>query len=162
MLGNDPARVLPIVEQNFDIFPENMPHFASYEAKWLFEDTLPDPTTAYFCPAQVTQQLKAKIEEMSLQVFHILDCKDVVRIDYRVDKNENIYFLEINTLPGMIADPQIISYLPIAARASGFSFEGMVNTILNEALKRYGILSEKKYYDMSKQFLPQSFLETDT
>lgn len=158
VLGNDPPRVLPIVEQNFDIFPENMPHFASYEAKWLFEDTLPDPTTAYFCPAQISLGLKEKIEQMSLKIFHILDCKDVARIDYRIDNQENIYFLEINTLPGMIADPQIISYLPIAARSAGFSFDGMVNTILNKALKRYGIVSGKKYYDISKQFLPQSFL----
>ncbi|MBI3559563.1 hypothetical protein HY087_00350, partial [Candidatus Gottesmanbacteria bacterium] len=41
--------ILPIVEQNFDIFPETMKKFASYEAKWFFEDTLADPRTAYVC-----------------------------------------------------------------------------------------------------------------
>lgn len=159
VLGNKPPHILPIVEQNFAIFPENMPHFASFEAKWLFEDELPDPHEAYFCPAEISKNLKEKIEEISLQVFKILDCKDVVRIDFRVDKNENVFFIELNTLPGMDPDPQHISYLPIAARTAGFTYEGMVNTILNEAIRRYEIIPRKKFHHFVKNFWPQDYLE---
>lgn len=158
ILGNDPPIVLPIVEQNFNIFPENMPHFTSYEAKWLFEDQLPDVRIAYFCPPKISPALKEKIENLSLQIYKVLNCKDVCRIDFRMDKNENIYLLEVNTLPGLMPDPNVVSYLPIAARASGFSFEGLVNTILNEAIKRYQIFSEEKLYKSVTNYWPVKYL----
>lgn len=158
VLGNDPPKVLPIVEQNFSIFPENMPHIASYEAKWFFEDSLPDVKSAYFCPAQISQTLKSAIERLSLKIYSVLDCKDVIRVDFRVDKKENIYCLEINTLPGMLADSNVVSYLPIAARTAGFSYEGLINTILNEAVARYGLVQEKKMYQILRNYWPQAFL----
>lgn len=158
VLGNNNPQVLPIVEQNFAIFPENMPHIASYEAKWFFEDSLPNPHDAYFCPAPISLNLKSRIEEICLFVFQILDCKDVARIDLRVDKNDEIYVLELNTLPGLIEDPNIVSYLPIAARTAGFSFEGLVNTILNEAVKRYGLIIPKKNYHSIKNYWPKKHL----
>ncbi|OGG02612.1 hypothetical protein A2W14_06170 [Candidatus Gottesmanbacteria bacterium RBG_16_37_8] len=158
VLGNNPPKVLPIVEQNFEIFLENMPRFASYEAKWFFEDNLPDATKAYHCPAPLTKNLQKKIEEISLKVFSVLNCKDVIRIDYRMDKNENIYLLEVNSLPGLNPNINEVSYLPIAARTAGFSFEGLVNTILNEAVIRYGIIPKKKIYHLLKNYWPQKFL----
>jgi len=158
VLGNNPPRVLPIVEQNFSVFPNDIPHIASYEAKWIFEDNLPNPKDAYFCPAQISSSFKSKIEAICLRIYEILNCKDVCRIDFRVDKNENIYCLEVNTLPGMIPNPDIISYLPVAAHEAGFSFEGLVNTILNEAIKRYNILSNKKTVSKMNNYWPQSFL----
>lgn len=159
VLGNNPPHVLPIVEQNFAIFHENMPHFASFEAKWMFEDELPDPHEAYFCPAEISKQLKEKIEEISLLVYKTLDCKDVARLDFRIDKSENAYFIELNTLPGMDPDPQHISYLPIAAKKAGFTYEGTVNTILNEAVRRYGIFPKKRIHHFVKNFWPSPFLE---
>lgn len=156
VLGNTPPCVLPIVEQNFSIFPENMPHIASYEAKWFFEDNLPNPHDAYFCPPAIPEKLRQTIEEISLNIFSALNIKDVCRIDMRVDTRGNVYVLEVNTLPGLNPNRDEISYLPIAARTAGFSFEGLVNTIVNEALKRYKLLSEKRYYEFGKHFLPQS------
>lgn len=159
VLGNTPPRVLPVVEQNFSIFPENMPHFASFEAKWLFEDNLPNPHDAYFCPAPVSENLRKTIEDISLKIFSALNVKDVCRIDMRIDKNENIYVLEVNTLPGLNPSSQEISYLPIAARTAGFSFEGLVNTILNEAVKRYGLYPEKKIYHFLKNYWPRQLFQ---
>lgn len=142
VLGNNAPKVLPIVEQNYNIFPENMPHFASYEAKWLFEDDLPNPHDAYFCPAPVTPKLRAEIEDVCLKVWEAIDIKDVTRIDMRLDADGHPSILELNTIPGMISDPNIVSYLPIAARKAGMSFEALVMSILHEALVRYN-LAEK-------------------
>lgn len=158
VLGNDPPKVLPIVEQNFEIFPENMPRFASYEAKWFFEDNLPDTKMAYHCPAPVSPSVQKQIENVCMSCFKLLNLKDVARIDLRMDKNDNIYVLEINALPGMMHDENVVSYLPISARTAGFSFEGMVNTILNEAIKRYGIIPEKKIYHILKNYWPQNYI----
>lgn len=158
ILGNNNPQVLPIVEQNFAIFPENIPHIASYEAKWFFEDNLPNPHDAYFCPAPISADLTAKIEKICLKTYRALDCKDVARIDLRMNNRQDIYVLEVNTLPGLIGDPNIVSYLPIAARTAGFSFEGLVNTILNEAVKRYGINIPKKNYHGIKNYWPEKYL----
>lgn len=137
ILGNRPPQVLPIIEQRYDIFPENMPHFTSYEAKWLFEDQLPDPHDAYYCPAPLDKKLKEKVEKISLAAWHALDIKDVARIDMRLNNAGNPSILEVNTLPGMIPDPDVVTYLPIAARAAGISFDRLVNIIVEEAARRY-------------------------
>ncbi len=143
VLGNHPPKVLPIVEQRYDIFPENMPHFASYEAKWLFEDQLPDPHQAYHCPAPLDAQMKEKIDTISLAVWDAIQACDVIRIDMRINAQGNPSILEINTIPGMIPDPQIVSYLPVAARKAGYDFNTLVNTIVNEAAARYHLPVEK-------------------
>ena len=41
---------------------------------------------------------------MSKEIFRMMDCKGVVRIDYMFDKNsEKLYITEINTIPGSLA-----------------------------------------------------------
>lgn len=149
LLGN-PPKVLPIVEQNYSIFPENMPHFASYEAKWLFEDSLPDPHQAYFCPPEITKNLEEKIQKICLETWDSLGIQDVCRIDLRLDSNGNPSILEVNTIPGMMPDPNVISYFPIAARKAGYSFDGMVNAVLDAALQRYGIKQTKTVHTIQK------------
>ena len=138
ILGN-PPQVLPIIEQRLDIIPEKYGAFASYEVKWLWEDTLANPHDAYRCPAQLTNQLQTKIEKMCLHSFNALNCRDVARIDVRLDKQGEPHILEINTIPGMIPDERVISYFPIAARAAGLGYNKMVLTILDLAAKRHQI-----------------------
>jgi len=151
VFGNNPPQVLPIVEQNYAVFPENMSHFTSYEAKWLFEDSLPDTHDAYFCPPQITSKLQAEIENICLSTWEALNLKDVARFDLRIDRNGAVSILEVNTLPGLIPDPIVVSYLPIAARAAGFTFDSLVNGILNEALNRYGLNTKQSTYPHFKQ-----------
>mgnify|MGYP005679222215 CR=1 FL=1 len=47
-------------------------------------------------------------------------------------KNENIYFLEINTLPGMTET----SLFPMAAKRHGFSFKDIINNIIKLSLQK--------------------------
>ena len=55
--------------------------------------------------ASLHRVLPAPIEQkMSCEIFRMLDCKGVVRIDYMFDrKTEKIYITEINTIPGSLA-----------------------------------------------------------
>ncbi|KKR31645.1 MAG: D-alanine-D-alanine ligase [Candidatus Gottesmanbacteria bacterium GW2011_GWC2_39_8] len=143
ILGN-PPKVLPIVEQNYTIFPENMPHLASYEAKWLFEDQLPNPHDSYFCPAKLDANTEKLITNTCIRIWEALDIKDVARIDLRLDRNGIPNVLEVNTMPGLIPDQNVVSYFPVAARKSGLNYEEMVNTILDSAVKRYGLKQVQK------------------
>lgn len=131
--------ILPIVEQNFDIFPQHMKKFVSYEAKWFFEDTLPNPHIAYHCPAKLTPSLEKLIEQLCIKAYTTLNCRDIARIDLRLDRDGKPNFLEINTLPGMMPSEKVVSYYPVAARAAGWDFNRMIGQIITHARERLGL-----------------------
>lgn len=131
--------ILPIVEQNFDIFPPEMKRLASYEAKWFFEDTLPDPKIAYHCPAPINPGLEKLIKELCVKAYTVLGCRDVARIDIRLDSDNKPHLLEINIIPGMLPSEGVVSYYPVAARAAGWDFNRIVGQIITHARERIGI-----------------------
>lgn len=137
-LGNNGnIEILPIIEQRFDFLPKGMNKIASFELKWKYEDSLKKLSDAYDCPAKVDKNLKKKIEETSKDVCRLLDVRDCSRIDYRLNGDGELYFIEINTLPGLNPDESIISYFPLAARTARMTFTQMIGEILGAALRRY-------------------------
>ena len=131
--------ILPIVEQNYDIFPKDLQKFASYEAKWIFEDTLPNPHLAYICPAKLTTKLEKLIKNLCIKAFQVLGCRDIARIDLRFDADGKPNLLELNAMPGMIPGTDVVSYFPVAARAAGWDYNRMVGQIITHARERIGI-----------------------
>lgn len=66
--------------------------------------------------------------------FHqFIDGRDINRIDYRMDKNGNLYFLEANPLPGLSRT----SAFPNCCILNNLSFEDAINNVINSTLKRY-------------------------
>jgi len=59
-----------------------------------------------------------------------LGCRHYSRVDFRLNNNDDIYLLEINTLPGMTST----SLLPKAAKEYGISFKSLIKNIINQAL----------------------------
>lgn len=147
ILGNGKdARVLPIIEMKFEELPEGVLPIYSYEAKWIF-DTREDPLDIYECPANINEKLRSEIEKIALLTYRVLRCRDWSRIDIRLDENEVPNVLEINPLPGILPDPKDNSCYPKAARAAGMTYVEMINAVLNEARKRYGLWKRTlRYY----------------
>ena len=110
---------LPIIE----IFPKN--RIYDFDCKYTAG------MSKYTCPADISDSLTKKIMNDSTKIFNLLGCKDYARIDFIIDKNDNHYFLEINTLPGMTST----SLLPVAANAHGLSFNELVKVIIELAFK---------------------------
>jgi len=55
-------------------------------------------------PAPIEDSLRDHIQQLSCDIFRMLDCKGVVRIDYMFDKaTEKVYITEINTIPGSLS-----------------------------------------------------------
>ena len=152
LMGNpafgDPLIALPICEQNFDVFPPELRHFASYEVKWFFEDGEAG-RDACVCPANLTRSLRDEIEQLAIQAFTSLGCRDVARVDIRMDRVGNPMLLEINTLPGMYHDPLSISYFPLAARAAGWDYNRMIGEILNRTIARIGATDGGRVIDLA-------------
>jgi D-alanine-D-alanine ligase len=88
----------------------------------------------YECPANLENKTLQKIQEFSLKAFEILECRDFARLDYRIDKNGTPYFLEINPLAGL--NPRS-SDLIIMAKLVGISYNDLIGSILDAALRRY-------------------------
>ena len=88
----------------------------------------------YECPAQLKARILQKIADFSLKVFETLGCRDVARIDFKLDREGMPYFLEINPLPGL--NPKS-SDLPIMAAKMGWDYQKLVSSIFRAALERY-------------------------
>src|SRR5260370_41787747 len=67
-----------------------------------------------------------------------LDCRDVASIDLRMNKEGQVYVLEVNPLPGLTPD---YSDLVLISKAAGINYRTLIGEILPGALKR---LREKK------------------
>jgi D-alanine-D-alanine ligase len=139
LLGNgDNVRVLPIVEINLDCLPKDFPKIYSYEVKWYF-DTRENRLDIFTCPAKISDKLTKRIEEICKAAYKALRIRDWARMDVRCDANENPYIIEINPLPGILPNPEDNSCFPKAARVVGIDYDGLIQTVLNSAIERYGL-----------------------
>ena len=90
----------------------------------------------YLCPAPIEQAFEHELRLLAAAVFRVTGCKDVARVDFRMDEaNDNKpYILEVNPLPGL--NPGY-SDLCIQGLAAGWTYEELVNAILDLAVQRH-------------------------
>jgi D-alanine-D-alanine ligase len=135
IIGNQKPKVLPIVEILFDNLPKGSNPLYAYEAKWIW-DVPEKPLDIFKCPAEITHKLEAEIKKTAVKAFRALNCKDICRMDIRLDENGKPNVLDLNPLPGMIPDPDAHSCLPEAAMVAGYTYEQLICTILWQAIER--------------------------
>jgi D-alanine-D-alanine ligase len=87
----------------------------------------------YECPPKLDKQVIKKLKNAGLKIFKILGCRDFARIDFRLDKDGNPYFLEINPLPGLGSHSDLV----IMAAMLEIPHKELINSILTAAVKRY-------------------------
>jgi D-alanine-D-alanine ligase len=115
--GKD-ARALPIVEivapaGNYD-----------YQNKYFTDDT------QYFCPPQLDQAMQDEMQRIAVAAYRAVGCEGWGRVDVLLRERDNKPFLlEVNTSPGMTGH----SLVPMAARATGVSYEELCVEILRTA-----------------------------
>ena len=92
--------------------------FFDYDAKYNgFSDEI--------CPAPISQELTLKIQEASKNIYRRLGCSGVVRVDY-ILSGEDLYFLEVNTIPGMTS----ASLVPKMVRTAGIDITDFLTEII--------------------------------
>ena len=91
---------------------------------------------SYHVPPRVTPELAARAAEVALASYRALGCRDVARIDLRVDRRGEPSFLEANPLPGL---HPVISDLAMLARPVGVGYQELVLRILTCARERLGV-----------------------
>jgi len=131
ILGNENPTVLGIMQIEIKGSPANEAIY-SLEVKREWEERV-----RYRCPPSIDSRLVRKIEDVALRSYRVLDCRDVSRVDVRVDQEETPYFLEINPLPGL---SPVYGDLPIMAGRMGWDYARLVKTIFHHALGRNGLM----------------------
>ncbi len=129
IIGNDEnARVLGMME----IRPKRLKQedfIYSLEVKRNYKEEVD-----YIVPPEIKEKTKKEIEKNALKIYKLLSLRDIARIDFRCDKDENPYFLEINPLPGL--NPNT-SDLPIMAYKLGMDYNSLLKEIITSAFSRY-------------------------
>lgn len=110
--------VMPVTE----IVPET--DFFDYEAKYQNK-------SKEITPAPIPESLTSAIQQFTSKIYDRLQCHGVVRVDYIVN-NDKIYFLEINTVPGMSE----ASIIPQQVKAMGGNMRDFFTLIIDDSLQR--------------------------
>lgn len=113
--------------------PMRWEEFLSFEDKYIRGNNKAKAgmgSMARKIPAEISDELKTKIEDYSKSVYMAMHCKGVVRIDYILDNEKTkVHINEINTIPGSFA-----FYL---WEPKGISFSQILDIIINEAIKEF-------------------------
>ncbi len=101
-------------------------HVYDYGAKYI------DKETEYIVPARIESEIYRKAQDLGVRAHRALGCRDFSRVDMRMDKDGNIFVLEVNTIPGLTQR----SLLPKAAEAAGIGFGELCVRLLELALHK--------------------------
>jgi len=85
-------------------------------------------------PAKLEPALLEKLRAAARNSFMALGCRDVARIDFRMDDKGRIYFIECNPLPGLTPG---WSDLVLIAQGAGLDYRGLIGEIMAPAIRRY-------------------------
>jgi len=126
LLGNSPPEPLPPVEL---IFGPEGPGIYTYEDKTRRSGR----EIGMECPARLDPQVAERAKKLAVNAFSALGCYDVARVDMRLDRDGNLYVLELNSLPSMGEH----SSLAAAAAHAGLDFTALTNRLVEIAAARY-------------------------
>ena len=97
--------------------------FYDYQAKYFSDQT------EYFCPSGLPEKREAELSDLAMRAFKSLGCSGWGRVDVMTDDEDRFQLLEVNTIPGLTSH----SLVPMAAKAAGIDFEGLVLEILRNS-----------------------------
>ncbi len=85
--------------------------------------------TEYIVPARIGAGMAEKLQRWTHKIYSAIDCDGTSRADFIVPSDDEAYFLEINTIPGMTE----LSLVPKAAAHIGITFDEICERLLDGA-----------------------------
>ncbi len=99
------------------------------EGFYNYENKYTAGKTEYLIPAPLKAETIKTLKSYSEAIFNHFELRAYARVDFMLDKDENIYTLEVNTLPGMTPT----SLLPKAAKQAGYKFTDVIRLLITKA-----------------------------
>ena len=90
--------------------------------------------TEEICPGRVKPEIEKEMGMIALQVHEIMGLSTYSRCDFMIDREDKVWFIEVNTLPGMTQT----SLVPQEAAAVGIGYEDLCEKIVEDGLKLRG------------------------
>jgi len=145
LLGNGDPEAFPVLEIDLENDPD---------AIQTVDDKKQKPREK-ICPAEISPELAGEMVGMSKNAFRALGLRDFARVDIRMDENDNIYLLEINSMASLGVTGSFVH----AAEVAGYDYTRLANRIVDVAAVRYfseKILPWEKMTDPGRNKLPLS------
>jgi D-alanine-D-alanine ligase len=127
LLGERRPKVLPPMEVVFLAAEKHPVYSFEYKQDWSSK-------IRYDVPAHLEPSQLRALERAARECFIALGCRDVARVDFRMDEQGKVYFLECNPLPGLTPG---WSDLVLIAKAAGIEYHALIAEILSGAVRRY-------------------------
>jgi len=116
ILGNGNPKASSVGE----IIPSH--EFYDYESKYF-----DGGKTKLLIPAEISDDIKNKIQENSLKAYIELGCSGLARVDFLLDKDsEELYLNEINTMPGFTP----FSMYPLLFKNTGIEYSELIDNLI--------------------------------
>ena len=132
LVGNTGQQLtaLPVLEVDYGRLPGDLPKILSYESKW-------DPDSPYWTAigyreAQIDEETRRVLVDMSIKLFDRLECRDYARFDFRADAEGTIKLLEVNPNPGWCWDGK----MNLMAEMAGMTYADLLRQIVEAGLAR--------------------------
>ena len=109
------VHALPLIEIRTDH------EYFDYDAKY-------NGQSQEICPAPISDELTAMVQETTVGMYLHLGCSGIVRMDY-ILADDGLYFLEVNVIPGMTA----ASLVPKMVRTSGKDITSFLTSIIESS-----------------------------
>jgi D-alanine-D-alanine ligase len=127
LLGERRPKVLPPMEIVFVDTGDETPVY-SFQHKLDWNDRI-----RYDVPAKLEPTQRERLKTAARSAFMALGCRDVARIDFRMDERGRFYFLECNPLPGLTPG---WSDLVLIAHGAGMDYRTLIGEIMAGAIRR--------------------------
>ncbi|MBB5325993.1 D-alanine-D-alanine ligase [Anoxybacillus tepidamans] len=121
VIGNDSPTCSVVGE----IVPKK--EFYDYQAKYE------DGNTELIIPADITAEEYETIQQMAIAAFKALDLSGLVRADFFLTKDGDVYINEVNTMPGFTP----FSMFPLLWKHSGVPYPELIEKLVQLAIERH-------------------------
>ncbi len=125
VIGNDDPIAYPAIQRPLDA------------ASRLSTHVVTRPSGRWDAPLELTEPLDTHVRRIALAMFRAIGCRDMARVDVRVDERGLPWFLEINPLPSL--DPE--GTVGLLAEYLGVRYSHLVGRMLDAAAQRLGHLA---------------------
>jgi len=121
VLGNENPQALSLIEIT------SATGVYDYHAKYTVG------MSEHIIPPRIDDDIQNSIKELAVKTYLAIGCQGLGRVDFIIDKTGSPCVLEVNTIPGMTET----SLFPDAAKASGISFEDLVEKLVQLTMEKY-------------------------
>ena len=131
VIGNREPLVFPPIEMDFSGLADDAPKILDSKAKWDQNSAEYKGTKSVV--ADIPDELKAKLQKVSLEAYRALKVRDYGRVDLRLTGTGEIFVIEVNANCYL----EERSEFAMAAAAHGLEYPTLITRIIELALERY-------------------------